>query len=179
MTLDECVRLFRQKKHDFTAKNFLSLADKSRHNITRRHKHVGWGKNDAPWQEYLTDEVISCFESYKPKQVFTYTVTERPPADWLTLRQIANYLGANFYRIQKMCSSLTIPSRIYKRLRYAPLELFEEHLPWRPASFVRKYRSESWIRKRIEWQTDKKLEEPLTVKAAWGRFIYAPELIHI
>ena len=177
MTLDECVRLFRRKKPNFTEQQFLILSCK--HRITRRHKRVGWGKGDALWQEYSTAEVYAFFETYKPKHRFTYKVSTPPPDGWLTLRQIADYLGANFSRIQKLCSLLTIPARVYKGRRYAPLALFEDHLPWRPASFVRNHRSEAWIKARIQFQEKHKMEEPLTKKLAWGRFVYAPELIHI
>lgn len=177
MTLDECVQLFRSKHTNFTAGKFLHLSHK--HNIPRKHKHVGWGKRDALWQEYAASGVLAVFQTYKPKQRFTYTTDTPPPDGWLTLRQIADYLGANFQRIQKMCSSLTIPARLYKGRRYAPLALFEDHLPWRPASFVRKHRSKSWISKRIAWQKEKNLKQPLSVKAAWQRFVFAPELIHL
>lgn len=177
MTVNEAVQLFREKKSDFTEQHFAHLAIK--YNFPKKHPRVGWGKSDAIFQAYSADAVLECFKKYKPKNRFTYTVNTPPPSGWLTLRNIADYLGANFARVQKMCSKLTVPARFYKGKRYAPLALFEELLPWRPSFFVRKHRSDEWIQKRIAWQKEKKLEKPFNAKYSWNALIFAPELIHL
>ena len=177
LTLKECVALFREKKRIFSPINFVSLTQ--HYNIRRKHKSVGKRRKKTVKQEYLAADVYACFDTYRPKQRFTYTVSSPPPDGWLTLRQIAEYLGANVFRCKKLCSSLSIPARYYKGRRYAPLSLFEEHLSWRPISFVRKHRSEEWIKTRLQWQKEKNIEMPTVMRWSWGSYIFAPEFIHL
>ena len=182
MTIDECVKLFRLKKPGITMAELLTYF--LYHGVKRLHKTVGRrvvqnGRVRAVKQLYLTADVHNFFEKYKPKSPFTYRVDSPPPDGWYTLRYIADYLGANYKRLQKLCSMLTIPARIYQHTRYARLDICEHYLQWRQRWFVKKHRSPAWITARLKWQKEMGLEPPTHTKNAWSACVFAPELIHL
>lgn len=184
MTIDECMELFRAKRSNLTKQNVINVI--FRHRVKKKHAHVGrirrkrrFCPNRSVKQLYYKPDVEAVFEKYRPTQQFTLRITTPPPEGWYTLKYIAEYLGANVLRLQKLCSLLSIKAYMYNGKRYAELAVCEEYLKWRPYSFVRKHRMTEWIRARLKWQKESGMTPPDNMQHMYSPAIYAPELIHI